>query len=56
MKKREIYESDLGENEGCDPKVLESWGCKKKPIAILGNRNWPEQARVDVDRISETFL
>lgn len=33
--------------------MFESWDCETNAIAILGDRNWPDNAEVDVDRIGE---
>ena len=53
---RDEFVNELGKIEGCDSEAFETWDCKKKAVAILGDKCWPGQARVAVDRIGKTFL
>lgn len=41
------------EIEGCGRVAFELWDCEKASIAILGERNWPEQAKVKVCKIGK---
>lgn len=52
---REIYivQSELGKMEGCDRDAFESCDCEKKAIAVLGDRNWSQQLRVEVTKVDE---
>lgn len=51
-----MWNNVYGKIEGCDIEAPEAWNCENKAISILGVRNWPEKARVEVDRTDETLL
>lgn len=37
--------------DGCDREALEFWGYPQKAIVVLGNRHWPEHARIEADKV-----
>lgn len=43
--------SELEETEGRDSEVFESWDSEMTVIALLGDKSWPEQARIEVDKV-----
>lgn len=48
--------SELGKIKGCYGETIESWDCGKKAKAVPGERNWPAEARIELDRQGKTFL
>ena len=53
---REAYRTEQGKIEGCDIEAFEAWDSKTKAKAILGDKKWPEKARVTVDMLGKTFM
>lgn len=47
--------TELGKIEGCDRKAFESWDREKKAVVVPGDGNWPQKARVEMDRIGEAI-
>ena len=53
---RHALEEEMREIEECDIEKYSKVDRSEKPIAILGDRWWPQAAKQDRDRISQKFL
>lgn len=45
----------LGTIEWCDGDVFEPWDCEMRMMAKMGNRKWPDQAKVAVPRTEKNI-
>lgn len=55
IQKRENSISMIGGIEGCERETYEFWEYETKAIAVVGDINWREQARVEIDRVCDHF-